>query len=234
MLPLTLGDDPTRPLSIVCLGAHSDDIEIGCGATLMRLLADRPGSSVRWVVFSANEQRAAEARASAADFAADAGELEVTVFGFRESYFPYQGAEIKDALAGVAREVTPDLVFSHRREDLHQDHHTLAALTWNHFRNHVVLEYEIAKYEGDLGHPNLFVGLEPELVEAKIAKLHQHFGTQADKPWFSADTFRGLMALRGVECNAPSHFAEAFHLRKALLQKRCCTDSAAALTALLH
>lgn len=217
MLPLTLGSEPTRPLSILCLGAHSDDIEIGCGGTLMRLLANRPGSSVRWVVFSANEQRAAEARASAADFAADAGDLEVTVLDFRESYFPYQGAEIKDALAGIANEVTPDVVFSHRRDDVHQDHHTLAGLTWNHFRNHLVLEYEIAKYEGDLGQPNLFVTLDADLVEAKIAKLHHHFGTQQDKAWFSADTFRGLMAIRGVECNAPSHFAEAFHLRKGLV-----------------
>ncbi len=217
MLSLSLGTDPAVPLSILCLGAHSDDIEIGCGGTLMRMLRERPGSSVRWVVFSANEQRAEEARASAADFAADAGELEVTVLSFRESYFPYQGAEIKDALAQIAREVTPDVVFSHRRDDVHQDHHTLAGLTWNHFRNHLVLEYEIAKYEGDLGQPNVFVPLETELVEAKIAKLHQHFGTQQDKDWFSADTFRGLMAQRGVECNSASHFAEGFHARKILL-----------------
>lgn len=217
MLSLTLGTDPSTPLSILCLGAHSDDIEIGCGGTLMRLLRERPGSTVRWVVFSANEQRAEEARASAADFATDAGDLEVTVLSFRESYFPYQGAEIKDALAQIAREVTPDVVFSHRRDDVHQDHHTLAGLTWNHFRNHLVLEYEIAKYEGDLGQPNVFVPLDTELVEAKIAKLHRHFGTQQDKAWFSADTFRGLMAVRGVECNAPSHFAEGFHARKMLL-----------------
>ncbi len=217
MLQLSLGDDPAKPLSILCLGAHSDDIEIGCGGTLMRLLRERPGSVVRWVVFSANEQRAEEARASAADFAAEASELEVTVLAFRESYFPYQGTEIKDALAQIAREVNPDVVFSHRRDDVHQDHQTLAGLTWNHFRNHFVLEYEIAKYEGDLGQPNVFVPLDAELVEAKIAKLHHHFGTQQDKAWFSADTFRGLMAVRGVECHSASHFAEGFHARKMLL-----------------
>ncbi len=217
MLSLSLGTDPTKPLSILCLGAHSDDIEIGAGGTLMRLLRERPGSSVRWVVFSANDARAVEARSSAADFAADAAELEVTVLAFRESYFPYQGAEIKDALAQIAREVDPDVVFSHRRDDVHQDHHTLGGLTWNHFRNHLVLEYEIAKYEGDLGQPNLFVPLDAETVEAKIAKLHQHFGTQQNKAWFSADTFRGLMAIRGAECNSTSHFAEGFHARKVIV-----------------
>ncbi len=214
MLSLHLGSDPSAPLSILCLGAHSDDIEIGCGGTLMRLLRERPGSTVRWVVFSANEQREAEARASAADFASAAGELEVTVLSFRESYFPYQGAEIKDALSQIAREVQPDIVFSHRRDDVHQDHHTLAGLTWNHFRDHLVLEYEIAKYEGDLGQPNVFVPLDAETAEAKIEKLHEHFGTQQDKAWFSAHTFRGLMAIRGAECNSASHFAEGFHARK--------------------
>jgi LmbE family N-acetylglucosaminyl deacetylase len=217
MLSLALGEGAHDPLSILCLGAHSDYIEIGCGATLMRLLRDRPGSSIRWVVFSATEARAAEARASATDVAAAAAELEVTVHDFRESYFPFEGASIKESFGALAREVAPDVVFSHRRDDQHQDHRTIGELTWNHFRDHLVVEYEIPKYEGDLGHPNLFVPLERELVERKIELLVAHFGSQQDKGWFSPDTFRGLMAVRGVECNAESGFAEAFHVRKATL-----------------
>jgi LmbE family N-acetylglucosaminyl deacetylase len=217
MLALTLGGEPRRPLSILCLGSHSDDIEIGCGGTLLRLLRERPGSSVRWVVFSADEERAREARASAADFAAGAASLDVAVHDFRESYFPFEGAAVKQALAALAADVRPDVVFSHRRDDQHQDHRTIGELTWNHFRDHVIAEYEIPKYEGDLGHPNLFVPLDEELAERKIELLLRHFATQQTRSWFSAQTFRGLMAVRGIECNAPSGFAEAFHLRKAVL-----------------
>jgi len=217
VLALTLGGEPRRPLSILCLGAHSDDIEIGCGGALLRLLGDRPGSSVRWVVFSADDERAGEARASAADFAAGAASLDVTVHGFRESYFPFEGAAIKQSLAALAADVRPDVVFSHRRDDLHQDHRTIGELTWNHFRDHVIAEYEIPKYEGDLAPPNLFVPLDERTAERKIELLLQHFATQRGRSWFSARTFRGLMAVRGVECNSPSGFAEAFHLRKAIL-----------------
>jgi LmbE family N-acetylglucosaminyl deacetylase len=217
MLSFTLGAQPGAPLSILCLGSHSDDIEIGCGGALLRLLRDRPGSTVRWIVFSADDERAREARASAADFAAGAASLDVTVHGFRESYFPFEGAAIKQTLAALAAEVRPDIVFSHRRDDLHQDHRTIGELTWNHFRDHVIAEYEIPKYEGDLGQPNLFVPLDEALVERKIELLLHHFGTQRSRAWFSAPTFRGLMAVRGVECNAASGFAEAFHLRKATL-----------------
>jgi LmbE family N-acetylglucosaminyl deacetylase len=217
MLALTLGTGARDPLSILCLGSHSDDIEIGCGGTLLRLLRDRPGSSVRWIVFSADDERAGEARASAADFAAGAAALNVTVHGFRESYFPFEGAAIKQSLAALAAEVHPDIVFTHRRDDLHQDHRTIGELTWNHFRDHVIAEYEIPKYEGDLGHPSLYVPLEEELAERKIELLLRHFATQRGRGWFSAQTFRGLMAVRGVECNSPSGLAEAFHLRKAVL-----------------
>lgn len=217
MLALTPGSDPNGPLSILCLGAHSDDIEIGCGGTIMRLLSEHPGSTVRWIVFSANQRRIEEAKASAADFSTDAAALDVTVLGFRESYFPYVGAEIKDAFGSFASEVSPDVVFTHHRNDLHQDHRTISELTWNHFRDHLVVEYEIPKYEGDLGSPNLFVPLDESVVEAKVELLHRHFPSQLDKPWFSAATFRGVMAIRGVECNSPSNFAEAFHARKVRL-----------------
>jgi LmbE family N-acetylglucosaminyl deacetylase len=217
MLALSLGADPSRPLSILCLGAHSDDIEIGCGGTLLRLLAERPDTSVHWVVFSADDAREVEARASAAAFLADAGSREVIVHRFRESYFPYVGAEVKDAFEAVKSMVAPDVVFTHRRDDEHQDHRMVAQFTWNTFRDHMIAEYEIPKYEGDLGHPNLFVPLDTAVADRKVELLMEHFGTQRAKRWFRPETFRGLLALRAVECNAQEGWAEAFHTRKLML-----------------
>ena len=216
MLAVSLGA-PSGPLDILCLGAHSDDIEIGCGGTMLRLLAEHPGSRVRWVVFSSTPEREVEARGSAADFLVDAGEAEVTVLSFRESYFPYVAPDIKDQFEVLKRECRPDVVLCHRRDDEHQDHRTIAGLVWNTFRDHLVLEYEIPKYEGDLGHPNVYVPLSTDLAERKIALLHQHFASQRNRSWFRPDTFRGIMAVRGVESNAPDGFAEAFHLRKCIL-----------------
>ena len=215
MLPLTLGD-AGRPLTILCIGAHSDDIEIGMGGTLLRLLAERPGSAVHWVVCSAPGERAAEARRSAAAFAADAGELHVTLHEFRESHFPLEWGGIKSAFEAL-KPVQPDIVFTHRRGDEHQDHDVLGRLVWNTFRDHLVAEFEIPKYEGDLGHPNVFVPLPAATAERKVALLLEHFATQRSRRWFRAETFRGLMALRGVECNAADGFAEAFHSRKIVL-----------------
>ena len=217
MLAATLGADLDRPLEVLCLGAHSDDVEIGCGATLLRLLAERPGTRVHWVVFSANDDRETEARASAADFLADAGESTVVVHRFKESYFPYVGEQIKDAFEALKSVVTPDVVFTHRRDDEHQDHRTIAQFTWNTFRNHTVLEYEIPKFEGDLGQPNVFVPVEADVADRKVELLMQHFGTQRSKGWFRPETFRALMALRAVECNAAAGWAEAFHVRKLVL-----------------
>ncbi len=217
MLPLTLGSDPGAPLTITCLGAHSDDIEIGVGGTLLRLLAERPGSHVRWVVFSADDEREAEATGSASDFLADAGSTELIVHRFRESYFPWVGAEIKDAFESLKSGPAPDVVFTHRRDDEHQDHRTLAQFTWNTFRNHLVAEYEIPKYEGDLGQPNLFVPLSDEVADRKVELLMRHFGTQRSKSWFRPETFRATMALRGVESVSPSGWAEGFHVRKLVL-----------------
>ena len=215
MLPVSLGGEPGRPLSILCLGAHSDDIEIGAGGTMLRLLAEHPGSSVRWVVFSGDDERDDEARRAAASFLGDAGTSEVTVHRFRESYFPYVGADVKDAFEQLKADVAPDLVFTHRRDDEHQDHRTVSQFTWNTFRDHLIAEYEIPKYEGDLGHPNVFVPLDGAIAEQKVDLLMEHFGSQRSKRWFRPETFRGLMALRGVECNAA--WAEAFHVRKLVL-----------------
>jgi LmbE family N-acetylglucosaminyl deacetylase len=214
MLPLVIGAGAAAPLRILCLGAHSDDIEIGCGATLLKLLRERPGSSVDWVVFSATPAREKEARASAADFLATAGTHNVVVKHFRESYFPYVATELKDSFEELKQASNPDLIFSHFKQDAHQDHRLVADLTWNTFRNHLVLEYEIAKYEGDLAHPNVFVPLDFAVAQRKVDLLLRHFESQAGRSWFRADTFHGLMSIRGVECNAPDGRAEAFHGRK--------------------
>jgi LmbE family N-acetylglucosaminyl deacetylase len=216
MLPLAFASNPTAPLKILCLGAHSDDIEIGCGGALLRLLSERPGSAVDWVVFSATPSRELEARASAAEFLADSATHTVTVKGFRESYFPYVAPEIKDFFESLKKSA-PDLVFCHHRNDLHQDHRVIAELAWNTFRNHLILEYEIAKFEGDLGTPNVFVPLTRATADRKVELLVRHFASQAGRAWFHPDTFHGLMSVRGVECNAPERRAEAFHARKLLV-----------------
>jgi LmbE family N-acetylglucosaminyl deacetylase len=215
MLALTL-PKLDRPLRILALGAHSDDIEIGAGGALRRLLRERPGTEVRYVVFSAPGERAEEARKSAAFFLADAGEAQVDLHTFRESYFPWEGAAIKDAFEAL-KPFAPDLVLSHWGSDAHQDHRTLSELGWNTFRDHLVLEYEIPKYDGDMGRPGLFVPLSRAEAEAKVAALMEHFGTQRSRRWFTPDTFYALLRLRGIECNASSGFAEAFHVRKIVL-----------------
>jgi LmbE family N-acetylglucosaminyl deacetylase len=197
------------------IGAHSDDIEIGCGGTVLRLLDEHPASTVTWVVLSGDDAREAEARASAADFLAAAGSATVEVARFRESYFPYVGADIKDHFNELRTRVQPDIVFCHARHDLHQDHRLVAELVWNTFRDHLVCEYEIPKYDGDLGQPNLYVSLPPAVVERKIDLLVAHFGSQRSKRWFSAATFSAMMALRGVE--AGTQAAEAFHARKIVI-----------------
>jgi len=217
MLPVFLGKNPAGPLRFLCLGAHSDDIEIGCGGTLLRLLSEHPGSTVDWVVFTADGSRAREARESAAVFTAEAGQANVVIHAFRESYFPDERTQIKDCFEALKRSVTPDIVFAHHRHDAHQDHRTIAELVWNTFRNHVVLEYEIPKYEGDLGSPALYVPLTRVQAEQKVALLLKYFASQATRTWFRPEVFLGVMSLRGIECNAPEGFAEAFHLRKLVL-----------------
>jgi len=200
--------------TVLCLGAHSDDIEIGCGGTLMTMLAEQSELQVHWVVFSAGGERGGEARASAEKLLEPAIKKNIALHNFRDTCFPFFGLEIKERFLQLQREVQPDLIFTHRREDMHQDHRFIAELTWNAFRNHLILEYEIPKYEGDLGAPNFFVPLAENVARQKIEHLLTHFPTQRGKTWFTASTFEALMRLRAVECNAQSGFAEGFHCRK--------------------
>ena len=172
--------------TILCLGAHADDIEIGCGGTLLKLLAAQPGITVHWVVFSGSETRAAEAKDFAARFLRDAEARHVKLHAFRDSYFPNNWLEIKEIFGGMFTSIAPDLIFTHRRDDAHQDHRTLADLTWCAFRNHPILEYEIPKYEGDLGHPNLYVTLDDQIAQRKVDALLGAFQSQHAKPWFCA------------------------------------------------
>ena len=202
---------------ILCLGAHADDIEIGCAGTVLRLLEENPGLDVRWVVLSAAGDRAAEAGRSAAVLLEGAGHADVRVADFRETYFPYLGGEVKAYVAALGAGFEPDLVLTHWREDLHQDHRLVSELTWNTFRDHLILEYEIPKWDGDLGRPSVFVPLEQDVADRKIAHLLDAFPSQSGRDWFDPEVFRGLLRLRGMEARSPSGYAEAFHCRKLVL-----------------
>lgn len=202
---------------ILCLGAHSDDIEIGCGGTVLKLIETFPDLSVFWIVFGATEERKEEAFISANTFLKDVRQKEIVVKDFRDRFFPYLGTEIKEFFDQFSKMVSPDLILTHYRNDLHQDHRLISELTWNAFRNHMILEYEIPKYDGDLGSPNFFVHLSKQIRQRKIAYLMEHFATQSNKHWFTEETFSAILRLRGIESNAPDNYAEAFYARKAVL-----------------
>lgn len=217
MIELGLGtSDGPADLRVLFIGAHSDDIEIGCGGTVLRLVRERPEISIHWVVLAADGEREAEAHRSAARFLQGAKDIHVAVHSFRDGFLPYEGYHVKEVFEDL-KDVRPDVVFTHRSEDRHQDHRLLSELTWNTFRNQLVLEYEIPKYDADLGSPNVFVELEEDIVQLKIEFLVQEFGTQKSKHWFAPDTFRGLMRLRGVEGAIESGSAEGFYVRKVRL-----------------
>jgi LmbE family N-acetylglucosaminyl deacetylase len=198
--------------TLLFFGAHSDDIEIGCGATIRKLIQERSGLVVWWVVFTADGKRQAEAKKSARAFLRGAGKSRVIIRQFRNGYFPFEGAAIKDFFESLKARVGPDLIFTHYRDDRHQDHRLVSDLTWNTFRDHLILEYEIPKYDGDLGKPNFFVELNEQLAKEKVDNLCRCFHTQSDKHWFNRDMFHALMRLRGMECCAK--YAEAFYARK--------------------
>lgn len=207
-----------RPIEqILCLGAHSDDLEIGCSATVLTLLARCPDLRVTWVVMTGDERRAQEAFESAHGLLADIPKRTVLIQSFRDGFLPYQGAQVKEFFESLKADVTPDLVLTHWRQDLHQDHRLVSELTWNTFRDHLIWEYEIPKYDGDFGSPNLFVPIDAAICRRKVENLLSSFPTQADKPWFREDLFLAVMRLRGMECHAPSGYAEAFYCRKAVV-----------------
>jgi LmbE family N-acetylglucosaminyl deacetylase len=204
----------SAPLSVVCIGAHSDDLEIGCGGTIRQLVERHPGSTVRWWVLTGDDARAREARAAAERLLGDVCELEVSVTGFRDGYLFTDPVPVKDAFETFRRGPEPDVIFTHTREDRHQDHRMVSDLTWNTWRDHMILEYEIPKWDGDLGRPNFYVPLREATMDRKVEVLMTCFSTQRSKSWFDEATFRGLSRLRGLECRAPEGFAEAFHARK--------------------
>jgi len=215
MLPLRLATNGRNaPLRVLCLGAHADDIEIGCGGTVLRLAATVPRAEFTWVVLSGDARRAEEARRGAALFVGATNGTRVVVKEFRDGFFPYGGPELKDFFESLKDEPTPDIIFTHYRGDQHQDHRVVAELTWNTFRDHLILEYEIPKYDGDLGRPNWYVPLDERTCRTKTGNLLDAFVSQRERRWFTEETFRALMRLRGVECAAPQGYAEAFYAHK--------------------
>jgi LmbE family N-acetylglucosaminyl deacetylase len=203
---------------VLCLGAHSDDIEIGAGGTLLKLAEKTNDLEICWVVFSAPGVRADEARLSADDFLSGIARKQIKIGSFRESYFPSEWPSIKEWLEEIKVNFVPDIVFTHYRDDRHQDHRVLSDLAWNTFRNHLILEYEILKYDGDLGQPNVFVPVSEQLCTRKIELLMKHFQTQSTRHWFTSDTFEAMHRIRGIECVSPTGRAEAFYCRKMVLE----------------
>jgi LmbE family N-acetylglucosaminyl deacetylase len=214
-----LGFKPDLPAggTILCCGAHCDDIEIGCSGALVELQQRYPTVRIVWVVFSGENGRDEETRRAAVRLLGDAPGCSVEVHPFRGSYFPFDGPRIKECFEQLKSRVSPDLIFTHFLHDRHQDHRVIAELTWNTFRNHAILEYEIPKFEGDLGHPNVYVPLARATIDRKVGTLMECFPSQRTRQWFDADLFYGQMRLRGVECNSPTRYAEAFHARKLVL-----------------
>jgi len=211
-----LGEGGLTVNRLLCVGAHSDDIEIGCGGTVLKLLEMHPNLSVDWIVLSADAEREREARASAAHILGADRPGEVRVEAFRERYLPYD-PEVKEYFDAIGREISPDIVLSPWRDDAHQDHRMASELVANTFRDQLILEYEIPKYDGDLGRPAVYVQLTSAQADAKVAAIREGFPSQAERPWFSDETFLGLMRLRGIESRSPDGYAEAFHCRKLVL-----------------
>lgn len=217
MLALNLLRSSDTPLRVLALGAHSDDLEIGCGATLAKLAAEVSALEVTWVVFSGNEERQREAQASAEDILAGVPNRRIELRSYRDGFFPYLAPEIKEYFETLKAGTRPDLIFTHRLQDRHQDHRTIADLTWNTFRDHCILEYEIPKADADLGNPGVYVQVSEQQARQKVERLIKYFGSQRNRHWFCEETFLGLMRLRGLESGASARYAEAFHARKLVL-----------------
>ena len=217
MLPLGLTQPADEPREILCIGAHCDDIEIGCGGTILRLVKEFPTARFRWIVLSSDDERAMEAQRAAEFFLQGAGKQDIRIERFRDGYFPWVGAEIKDYLEALKADVEPDLILTHHRCDEHQDHRLVAQLTWNTWRNHLIFEYEIPKYDGDFGSPNVLIALDAATAQRKIDALMDHFPSQRERAWFDAELFRAVLRLRGMEANAPERLAEGFYATKVVL-----------------
>jgi LmbE family N-acetylglucosaminyl deacetylase len=216
MIQLNLNVGASGALNVLCLGCHSDDIEIGCGGTILRLAEQYPGAVFHWVVFSATGIREAEAQRAATLFVEPSRLKGPQLNKFQDGFMPFKGAEVKAVFEGL-KGISPDLILTHNRKDAHQDHRLIAELTWNTFRSHLILEYEIPKYDGDMGQPGVFVPLTQEMCQKKVRYIMDAFASQKTKHWFEPETFLALMRLRGMECNAPSGYAEAFYGRKLML-----------------
>jgi LmbE family N-acetylglucosaminyl deacetylase len=217
MVQLKLSGASDRALQVLCFGSHADDIEIGCGGSILKLANDYPGCMFHWVVFCAVGPREAEARNAASRFV-DPVRLKGPILKtFRDGFMPYIGAAVKEVFEELKQTISPDVIFTHNRRDAHQDHRLVSELTWNTFRNHMILEYEIPKYDGDLGQPEVFIPLTMEQCETKIQLIMESFPSQHNRTWFQRETFLSLMKLRGMECNAASGYAEAFYARKLVL-----------------
>jgi LmbE family N-acetylglucosaminyl deacetylase len=214
MLNLNLNARGNRPLHVLCLGAHCDDIEIGCGGTLLSLIKNNANIHIHWHLFTSTPTRKKEAIEGAELFCEGAASVDIEIRSFKDGFLPCEGTEVKNAMEDIKKSVTPDIIFTHNRNDLHQDHIKISDLTWNTFRNHFIIEYEIPKWDGDLGVPNLFVPIDQSLAKSKIAKIQQAYKTQKGKAWFTDDLFWSLMRIRGMECNSASSLAEGFYARK--------------------
>ncbi|MEH1914155.1 PIG-L deacetylase family protein [Nostoc sp.] len=214
MIQLSLNKIEESEYKILCLGSHCDDIEIGCGGTILKLIENYQDVVIYWVVFSSNEQRAEEATTSANLFLEEIPVKKIIIKNFRDGFLPFQGIEVKECFEQLKQEFSPDIIFTHHRDDRHQDHRLISDFTWNTFRNHLILEYEIPKYDGDLGIPNFFVHLNETLCHRKIQYILDAFATQNNKQWFTEETFRSILRIRGIESNSPSKYAEAFYCRK--------------------
>lgn len=212
-----LGLPTDRGPRILVVGAHADDAEIGAGGTIGRLVSERPDAAFTWVVLAAADPlRAAEARASADRLLAGAANRSVDVRDLRDGFLPFLGVAPKEAMMDHTSS-DPDLILAPRRDDAHQDHRLVSELVQQVFRRGTILEYEVPKWDGDLGPANLYVRLSAAEAAAKVTHLLASFPSQTDRGWFSGDTFRAILRLRGIECRAPDGNAEAFNCGKLIV-----------------